>query len=551
MALHNKLWAIFTDIFEPVLALWTGPDCSPYPVPAHMSGLTVLQLVVSLDWANCVCGTIYTATNDAVPTSHACPRCDRSVKLALIASVHAFSLRWLPLVTDEGVDCQELMSLGDRLWQNARTRVMSIFDKLSYQSVLALYLFGLTPTYQGVLVDENTVRVAGEVSVDMALRQIHRLRVKRQDLSFSGTGLSPSAEQAQRQADGDRQSFIEDFIHAENMMYWAAVVFDISASMTRGSPSILISGVFGFEDEPVIRLMKARVQLFHESTEAWRQNGFVPTSQTALFIVHRASTWKGYLWKVIGALREAINNGHEQSVIARLQALVREGLERFDGTFRPLLAVCERHILFLSKDARLCYYLLQLHYHMGLLLLCSLVSSIKRLDIVPDFESVRREAVHTIFSTVSFGLGCNVAFDKSGTHVSLISIDPYPHHVLASLQLASDVLLVYLERGEISHDAFESSCRIALDALDALPQSLSSVQRAKKSLHHKLRQSMHPPGTDSSVPLGMASATLATPREKGLRHSVNDIYHIGLVDGGATSKGSGCDIVGTNEASSL
>lgn len=320
-----------------------------------MSRLTVLQLVVSLDWANCVCGTIYTATNDAVPTSHACPRCDRSVQLALIAAVHAFSLRWLPLVTNQGVDCQELMSLGDRLWQNARSRVMSIFDKLSYQSVLALYLFGLTPTYQGALVDQNTVRVAGEVSVDMALRQIHRLRVKRQDLSFSGTGLSPSAEQAQRQADGDRQSLTEDFVHAENMMYWAAVVFDISASMTRGSPSILISGVFGFEDEPVIRLMKARVQLFHESTEAWRQNGFVPTNHTALAVVHRASTWKGYLWKVIGALREAINNGHEQSVISRLQTLVREGLERFDRTFRPLLAVCERHILFLSKDARLCY----------------------------------------------------------------------------------------------------------------------------------------------------------------------------------------------------
>lgn len=326
-----------------------------------MSGLTMLQLVVSLDWANCDCSTSSSGGNSNVPTSRVCSRCDRAVRLALISSVHAFSLRWLPLVTENVIDRQQLMLLGDRLWHNAKSRVMSVFDKLSYQTVLALYLFGLTPITEGASVDVENAHSAGEISIDMALRQIHRLRVKRRDFRFSGTGLF--AGRSNREDPSDHKTVNEDFIHAENMMYWAGVVFDTFSSMTRGCPSILCSGVFGFEEEPIFRLMKARVQLFHESTEVWRQSEFVPTSDTALHIVHRASTWKGYVWKIIGALREAINHGYEESVITKLQTLIEQAMERFDKTFKPLLVACEKHILFLSKDARLCYCKFGSLYH--------------------------------------------------------------------------------------------------------------------------------------------------------------------------------------------
>ncbi|EGR48438.1 uncharacterized protein TRIREDRAFT_107858 [Trichoderma reesei QM6a] len=483
VALHDQLWKVFTLIFEPVLTLWTGPDCSPYVVPDHMSSLTMLQLVVSLDWATCEGDTSHASAR------HVCPRCDRDVRLALIASVHAFSLRWLPLVTDSAIDSKQLRLLGDRLWHNAKSRVLSIFDKLSYQTVLALYLFGLTPICEAVSMDVENAHSAGEVSVDMALRHVHRLRVKRRDLRFSGTNLSVGRRDGR--GSGTHVAVNEDFIHAENMMYWAGVVFDTSSAMTRGCPSILCSGVFGFEEEPIFRLMKARVQLFHESTEPWRQHGFVPTSQSTLYIVHRASTWKGYTWKIIGALREAINHGYDESVITRLRVLISQALERFDRTFKPLLTACEHHVLFLSKDAQLCYYLLQLHYHMGLLLLCSIAVSIERLNLVPNFDTLRRESVHAIFSTLSFGLRCQVALNQDGTQrnrrlSSLISLDPYPHHILASLQLSADVLLVYLERDEIAQDSFDSSCHIVFEALDELPQSLQSVQRVKKLLHEKL-----------------------------------------------------------------
>ncbi|KAL7903010.1 hypothetical protein HDV63DRAFT_399893 [Trichoderma sp. SZMC 28014] len=258
---------------------------------------------------------------------------------------------------------------------------MAVFDKLSYQTVLALCLFVPTPISEKGSQDAKNAHSAGEVSIDMALRQIHRLRVKRRDLRFSGADLSFGRSDVN--SPNNHESVNEDFIHAENMMYWAVVVFDTSSSMTRGCPSILCNGVFGFEEEPVFCLMKARVQLFQESTEAWRQNGFIPTSHDTLYIVHRASTWKGYVWKLIGVLRQSMNHGYGELIITRLQSLIVDALNGFDRTFKPLLAVCEKYILFFSKDARLCYwtYLLQLHYHMGLLLLCRLAASIGRTDI--------------------------------------------------------------------------------------------------------------------------------------------------------------------------
>lgn len=314
-----------------------------------MSGLTILQLVVSLDWANCTCSTDRHET-----TTHRCPRGDRAIQLALISSVHAFSCRWLPLVTNNAVDSQQLLVLSNHLWNNAKSRVMAVFDKLSYQTVLALCLFVPTPISEKGSQDAKNAHSAGEVSIDMALRQIHRLRVKRRDLRFSGADLSFGRSDVN--SPNNHESVNEDFIHAENMMYWAVVVFDTSSSMTRGCPSILCNGVFGFEEEPVFCLMKARVQLFQESTEAWRQNGFIPTSHDTLYIVHRASTWKGYVWKLIGVLRQSMNHGYGELIITRLQSLIVDALNGFDRTFKPLLAVCEKYILFFSKDARLCYW---------------------------------------------------------------------------------------------------------------------------------------------------------------------------------------------------
>lgn len=155
---------------------------------------------------------------------------------------------------------------------------------------------------------------------------------------------------------------------------------------------------------------------------------------------------------------------------------------------------------------------------MGLLLLCSLAVTTERTDIVPMFDAVRRESVHTIFSTISFGLSCQVALSqdesqRSRKRFSLINLDPYPHHILASLQLATYVLLDYLKRDEITQDAFDNFCRIVFDALDEIPQCIQSVQRVKKLLYETLSTGGHNPDTGNDRQTNNETMTSEEPSD--------------------------------------
>jgi hypothetical protein len=130
---------------------------------------------------------------------------------------------------------------------------------------------------------------------------------------------------------------------------------------------------------------------------------------------------------------------------------------------------------------------------MGLLLFCETVESTSRKEPIPNFDKIRREAVHAIFSIVDFGLGRHVSLDlpsptgTRGDFVSLIRVDPYPHHVVASLQLAVDVLLGYLAAGSMTPEAIYNPCKIAARAMEAVPQCSASVHIAKAELQGKLR----------------------------------------------------------------
>ncbi|KAH8821344.1 hypothetical protein F5884DRAFT_83854 [Xylogone sp. PMI_703] len=490
LTLHSQLWKAFSQVFEPVLALWINPDCSPYRVSSHIPCKHITQLAAILDQRSCECW-LARHSHDEAP--HICIKDDPIINQALVAAVHAFSLRWLPLITNQTWNTKQLVVLGRHLWENARSKILQVLDRPSYKSVLALYLFGLTPTLPDSSENGALNGVIGEVSVDMALRQFHSLRVKRQDLKFSGASIASQEPGAAPDSLNVEARFDDSFIEAESAMYWSGVVFDTSASLTRGRPPILCSGVLGFEKEPVFRLVKARVQVFHVNTEDWRRNGFVPTDDSVLSIVQRASTWKGYVWKTIALLREAINYGHGDAVITRTQKLIVEALDQYDQTFEPLMHTCEKNILFMCKEAQLSWYLLKLHYNMGLLLLCNVVETLGERGLIPNFETLQRESVHAVFSVIGFGLTCHVPLDESscegngGGLTSLISLDPYPHHVVAALELAVNVLLKYPNLGTVSLNAIYNPCRTAWKAMEELPQCSASLQSAKVDLDRKLR----------------------------------------------------------------
>lgn len=315
----------------------------------QLSEIKITGLVSTLDQRSCKCWGV--ATWAIQP--HRCIVNSPIINDALIAVVHSFSLRWLPLIVEKPLDDWQITRLGHALWEDSRSKIMRIMDRPSYKSILALYLFGLTPVLPGHE-DVESSGIIGEVSVDIALRQFHTMRSKRRNPQFSGTTIT---DQSQKDSDylDDGLRYNDDFIQAETMMYWAGIVIDTSASLTRNRPLVLCSGILGFEKEPVFRLVRARIQVFHEETRDWRAGSFIATDAKALLVIHRASTWKGYVWKLVALFREAVSYSHEEAAIARAQRLVLEGLAQFEETFKPLLAICERNMLFLGKQAQLCY----------------------------------------------------------------------------------------------------------------------------------------------------------------------------------------------------
>jgi hypothetical protein len=82
----------------------------------------------------------------------------------------------------------------------------------------------------------------------------------------------------------------------------------------------------------------------------------------------------------------------------------------------------------------------------------------------------------------------NASDGSAQRKVTLLNIDPYPHHVVVSLQLVTDTLLSYIHEGGITNDAFQELGSRILHALDELPQYSKSLQSAKTEIRRKLAQ---------------------------------------------------------------
>jgi hypothetical protein len=226
-------------------------------------------------------------------------------------------------------------------------------DRPSYQSILALYLFSMTPLPPRL--DDGFANTnLGEVFVQIALGQYHVVRAKRRNRQFSGSKIMGAGL-----VEEISFRFTEQFVFNESLAYWAGVVIDNSTSLTLGRPSILLAGVLGFADESVSCLIQARRRIFHEKTNSWRECGFEVTNKAAMEIIQSAAAWKSYLWKAISVLREAITYGHGEDVLLRAQRAVIEGLDYFRQTYASLLLVCEKNLIFLDQEVQLswCEYI--------------------------------------------------------------------------------------------------------------------------------------------------------------------------------------------------
>lgn len=280
--------------------------------------------------------------------SETCRQLDESLKSAMAA----FASRWLPLASKTANREVGEGNVIQALWRHARRDMLRVINRPSYRSMLALFLFSLTPIPTGILEEEELDGISGQGCIHAALQHIQVLRARQRNLQFSGSKVSPFQTKQAIPASPVSVN-ASNFINAESIAYWAALTFDTSTSLTLNCRSLLSSGLFGFDEELSWRLVRSGAHIFHEATQEWQPGSIDMTDERANQIVGAAAAWKLLGWKLTAVFKEALRDGHEESKVRKAYAAVVDSIRYFNLTFRPHLEACQRRMQFLGQQTKL------------------------------------------------------------------------------------------------------------------------------------------------------------------------------------------------------
>lgn len=128
-----------------------------------------------------------------------------------------------------------------------------------------------------------------------------------------------------------------------------------------------------------------------------------------------------------------------------------------------------------------------LHYHLCILIMIDAIEIARRTDILEQLSVTKSEVEGSTMNCLVFGLSNYFAIPRRESErqdafvkVPLIAIDPYPHHVVAAVQLLWKGTERDYDSGKLDQGTFENLQSILLQALGLLPQTSKSVRIAKE-----------------------------------------------------------------------
>lgn len=189
---------------------------------------------------------------------------DALINQALTSALHAFAARWLPIdhfrkpgetSTRDSIMMKECFV--ESLWKRAHNDVLPILTRPSYRSILALYLFGITPTSLG-----NKDRLASDLCLETSLRHYIKLRAEARITTHRILSESaPTVVGGHRNvAETATLKSQEEYSHLADTAYWFGIVCDTSRCLTRCQPSILLPGLNG--ESKVWDLVREKIESF-------------------------------------------------------------------------------------------------------------------------------------------------------------------------------------------------------------------------------------------------------------------------------------------------
>jgi len=282
---------------------------------------------------------------------------DAKINQALMSAVHAFVCRWLPL---EYFRQNDRMSFDDTMvrkkgfmetiWQQAHENVLEALTRPSYRSILALYLFGITPVSS-----TNKQRASSRLCLSTSLRHYLDLRVKSR---ISPAPALPNRPHTLHPIYGNSttaQPTDLNFSHLEDTAYWFGIVIDTSRSMIRCQNPILLPGTAGHAQQ-VWELVRKQVENFHLHHPTLHPSTKSALSEdTVLTILQHGSSCKTLCWASVTGVQDALfyNLSGVATNVAVDSAL--NEFRRFDKVFSSLLDQCARDFLLLSDKSRVSY----------------------------------------------------------------------------------------------------------------------------------------------------------------------------------------------------
>ncbi|OKP14374.1 hypothetical protein PENSUB_14153 [Penicillium subrubescens] len=339
----------------------------------------------------------------------------------------------------------------------------------------------MVPVPVGIPEEEEESGVPAQICVQAALQQVQYLRARQRSLEFNGSKVSLLSDQATPISTPEQ--IRSEFMHIESMIYWAAMTFDTSSALTFNTKSVLSSGLLGWEAESSWRMVQTCTNIFHEQSERWRTHGVLVNEETANQIIGAAHCWKLRVWKMGTILKEALREGHGEDAVYHAHTSAAEAIRQFNVTYRPLLAACERRLQFLSQHTKLRWYELMVHHHLSILIMIDAIEIASREDILEKMSVTKSDAQGSLLNCLQFGLSNHFTIPtrqgqaSSAGSFPLVAIDPYPHHLLAGVQLLWKGIERDFDDGQMDQMTCENLQSILLQTLELLPQTSKSVRK--------------------------------------------------------------------------
>lgn len=147
-----------------------------------------------------------------------------------------------------------------------------------------------------------------------------------------------------------------------------------------------------------------------------------------------------------------------------------------------------------------------LHYHLSILMLVDIIEATDRQDLLSDITDICIDAENTVMNTLAFGLhntftlkrpldtteGDGLSRRQTVFTVPIVSIDPYPHHAVAGVQLLRKAIDRDFGIGKITEETYQSLLSTLERTLRHLPQSSKSVRAAIAKFSTTANDYAHP-----------------------------------------------------------